>query len=120
MEIHHAGIHYYNQIGLADGRPRGQIYEIGGRQKRISARQFQAIALNSKIPDGRSIDNRCIEEIMRMMDQAGRINKKDPNAKKDAQLILEKFDATVRKIRSGELREEYGSLREHLSRYNPG
>jgi hypothetical protein len=49
-----------------------------------------------------------------MMDQAEHLNKKDPNAKKDAQLILEKFDATVRKIRSGELREQYGSLRSNI------
>ena len=114
MEIHHAGIHYYNQRGLTAGKLKGQIYETGGRQKRISARQFQAIALNSKIPDGRSIDNRCIEEIMRMMDQAGRINKKDPNARREAQHILAKFDATVRKIRSDELREEYGGVRSNL------
>ena len=72
------------------------------------------MALNSKIPDGRSVDNRCIDEIVGLMDQAGRINKKDPNGKKAAELILAKFDETVQKMRSNELREKYGSLHSYL------
>jgi hypothetical protein len=72
------------------------------------------VALNSKIPDGRSVDNRCIDEILILMDQAEHLNKKDPNAKKAAELILAKFDETVRKIRSSKLREKYGSLRSNL------
>ena len=59
MQIHHAGIHYYYQKGLAAGRSKGWIYESGSKQKRISIRQFQAVALNAKIPAGVSIDNRC-------------------------------------------------------------
>ena len=55
-QIHHAGIHYYYQKGLAAGRSKGWIYESGSKQKRISIRQFQAVALNSKIPAGVSID----------------------------------------------------------------
>ena len=49
-----------------------------------------------------------------MLDQAEHLNKKDPNAKREAQLILAKFDETVQKFRSGELREEYGLLRSKL------
>ena len=86
----------------------------GRMQKRISERQFQAVALNQKIPAGRSVDERCVEEILSLMEQAERINKKDPNAQKEARRILAKFDETVRKIRSDELREEYGSLRSNL------
>ena len=114
LQIHHAGIHYYYQTGLADGRSKGQIYETGGRQKRVSARQFQAVALNSKIPAGKSVDERCVEEIMSLQEQAERLNKKDPNARREAQLILEKFDETVRKMRSDELRERYGELRSDI------
>ena len=114
LQIHHVGIHYYYQMGLAAGRSKGQIYETGGRQKRISARQFQAVALNSKIPAGRSVDERCVGEIMRLEEQAEQLNKKDPNARREAQIILKKFHETVRKIRSDELREEYGSLRSKL------
>jgi hypothetical protein len=72
------------------------------------------VALNSKIPDGRSVDNQCIDEIMSLLDQAGRINKKDPDAKKSAQHILAKFDETVQKILSTRLRQQYGSLRSNL------
>ena len=111
LQIHHAGIHYYYQMGLVAGRSKGWIYETGGRQKRISARQFQAVALNSKIPAGRSVDERCVEEIVSLQEQAERLNKNDPNARTEAQIILEKFDATIREIRSDELRERYGGLR---------
>ena len=113
-KIHQAGIHYYNQMGLAAGKLKTQIYETGSRQKRISGRQFQAVALNSKIPAGRSVDNLCIYEIISLMDQAERINKKNLNAKKEAQLILAKFDEIIQKIRSTKLRQQYGSLRSNL------
>ncbi len=72
------------------------------------------MALNSKIPPGRSVNARCIEEIVSLQEQAERLNKKDPNAKKSAQLILAKFDETVQKIRSSRLRDKYGSLRSNL------
>jgi len=114
LQIHHAGIHYYYQMGLATGRSRGTIYENSGRQKRISARHFQAVALNSKIPRGKSVDERCVEEIVILQEQAEHLNKKDPNARGKAQHILEKFDAAVRKIRSGELRERYGGVRSDI------
>jgi len=114
LQIHHAGIHYYYQKGLVAGRSKGWIYETGGRQKRISARQFQAVALNSKIPRGKSVDERCVEEIVNLQEEAERLNKNDPNAGREAQRILEKFDAAVRKIRADELREEYGLLRSDI------
>ena len=72
------------------------------------------MALNSKIPAGRSVDVRCIDEILNLMDQAEHLNKKDPDAKKSAQRILAKFDETVKKIRSSKLREKYGSLRSNV------
>ena len=113
-KIHHAGIHYYYQMGLTDGVPKGQIYGSGSLQKRISERQFQAVALNQKIPAGKSIDDRCVDEILGLMEQAERINSKDPNAKKEARRILAEFNKNVRKIRSTKLRERYGSLRSNF------
>jgi hypothetical protein len=113
-QIHHAGIHYYNQKGLSAGELKGQIYESGSLQKRISERQFQAVALNQKIPAGRSVDDRCIDEIWGLMEQAERINKKDPNAQKEARRILAKFAKTVQMIRSTMLRQQYASLRSNL------
>ena len=113
-QIHHAGIHYYNQKGLSAGELKGQIYKSDRLQKRISERQFQAVALNQKIPDGRSVDEKCINEILSLMDQAERLNKRNLNVKKEAQIILEKFNKTVQMIRSTRLREEYGSLRSNF------
>jgi hypothetical protein len=113
-QIHHAGIHYYNQIGLSAGELKGRIYESGSLQKRISERQFQAVALNQKIPPGRSVDGRCVDEIWVLIEQAERMNKNDPNAKKEARRILAEFNKTVRKIRSADLRERYGSLRTNI------
>jgi hypothetical protein len=114
LQIHHAGIHYYYHMGLKEGRSKGRIYDTGGQQKRISARQFQAVALNSKIPRGKSVDERCIEEIVGLLEQAERLNKNDPNARQEAKLILERFDATVRKMRAGKLRERYGEVRSDI------
>jgi hypothetical protein len=65
-QIHHAGIHYYYRKGLAAGRSKGWIYESGRKQKRISMRQFQAVATGNKIPAGVPVDNRCADEIVRL------------------------------------------------------
>ena len=89
-QIHHAGIHYYYRKGLAAGRSKGWIYESGRRQKRISARQFQAVALNSKIPAGRSVDKRSIEEILGLLEEAERLDKNAPDAEEKAQSIMDK------------------------------
>lgn len=113
-QIHHAGIHYYYRMGSEDGRSKRRIYETGSKQKRISKRQFQAVALNQKIPAGRSVDDHCIDEILSLMEQAERINTKDSNAQKEARRILAEFDETVQKMRLSELREEYGSLRSNF------
>ena len=72
------------------------------------------MALNSKIPAGKSVDERCVEEIVSLQEQAEHLNKKDPNGGREAQQILEKFDETVRKIRSDELRERYGGTRSDI------
>jgi hypothetical protein len=114
IEIHHAGIHHFYQVGLSAGLSKGRIYEEGGRQKRITPRQFLAVALNSKIPAGKSVDERCVEEIVSLQEQADHLNKRDPNARREAQLILEKFDETIRKIRSNELRERYVGVRSDI------
>jgi hypothetical protein len=115
LEIHHAGIHHFYQTKLAAGLPKGRIYKEGGRQKRVTPRQFLAVALNSKIPAGRSVDDRCIHDIMELMEQAERLDKTEPGAKIKANRILAQFDDAVRKIRSDKLREEYGRLRSDLT-----
>jgi len=72
------------------------------------------VALNQKIPAGRSVDDQCIDEILSLMEKAERINTKDSNAQKEARRILAKFHETVQKIRLSELREQYGSLRSNF------
>ena len=72
------------------------------------------MALNSKIPPGKSVDERCVEEIVSLQEQAERINTKDSNAQKEARRILAEFDETVQKIRSTGLRIQYGSLRSNF------
>ena len=106
-QIHHAGIHYYYQKGIVAGRTKGWIYENGSKQKRISIRQFQAIALNSKIPAGVSVDNRCIDEIIRIFDAAAHLNKNDPDAKKETALLIKKYKKVVQQLRSENLKKIY-------------
>ena len=94
-QIHHAGIHYYYQKGLAAGRSKGWIYESGSRQKRISIRQFQAVALNSKIPAGVSVDNRCVDEIIRIFDAAERLDKNAPDVKNETATLDKKIQKSI-------------------------
>ena len=110
-QIHHAGIHYYYRKGLAAGRSKGWIYESGSRQKRISARQFQAVATRNKIPAGVPADNRCVDEIVRIYEEAERLNKSAPNASKSAHSIMERFEGCLNRIRSDEVRERYDGFR---------
>ena len=123
-QIHHAGIHYYYQKGLAAGRSRGWIYESGSKQKRISIRQFQAVALNSKIPAGVSVDNRCVDEIIRIFDAAERLDKNDPDAKNIAADLIDGYNQALQRFRSKNLKKPYEAelprlesmLTPHLSR----
>ena len=124
VQIHHAGIHYYYQKGLAAGRTKGWIYESGSRQKRISIRQFQAVALNSKIPAGVSVDNRYVDEIIRIFDAAERLDKNDPDAKKKATYLIKKYKKVLQQFRSKNLKNSYNAelprleiiLASHLTR----
>jgi hypothetical protein len=106
-QIHHAGIHYYYQKGLAAGRSKGWIYENGSRQKRISVRQFQAVALKAKIPAGVSVDNRCVDEIIRIFDAAERLDKNDPDGKKKATYLIKKYKKVLECFRSNNLKKIY-------------
>jgi hypothetical protein len=106
-QIHHAGIHYYYQRGLAAGRSKGWIYENGSKQKRISIRQFQAVALNSKIPAGVSVDNRCVDEIIRIFDAAEHLDKNGPVAKNASARLIKKYKKVLECFRSKDLKKIY-------------
>lgn len=107
MQIHHAGIHYYYQKGLVAGRSKGWIYENGSKQKRISVRQFQAVALKAKIPAGVPVDNRCINEIIRIFDAAERLDKNDPDAKNASARLIKKYKKVLNRFRSKNLKKIY-------------
>ena len=115
-QIHHAGIHYFYRKGLAAGRSKGWIYESGRRQKRISARQFQAIALNSKIPAGRSVDTRSIEEILGLLEEAQHMDKNAPDAEENARNMMERFEKSLNNIRNNEDRKNYEQVRPHIEK----
>jgi hypothetical protein len=106
-QIHHAGIHYYYRKGLEAGRSKGWIYENGSRQKRISIRQFQAIALKAKIPAGVSVDNRCVDEIIRIFDSAVRLDKNAPDVKNETALLIKKYKKVLERFRSNNLKKIY-------------
>ena len=110
-QIHHAGIHYYYRKGLAAGRLKGWIYESGSRQKRISEREFQAVATGQKIKPGIPVDNRCVGEIMMLLEQAERLDKSAPNAAESAHSIMDEFKGCLNRIRSDDVRERYKGLR---------
>ena len=110
-QIHHAGIHYYYRKGLEAGRLKGWIYESGSRQKRISARQFQAVATGNKITAGVPVDNRCVGEIMMLLEQAERLNKEAPDVEAAARDIMEGYEERLNCIRSDDVRERYEGLR---------
>ena len=106
-QIHHAGIHYYYRKGLEAGRSKGWIYKSGSRQKRISVRQFQAVALNSKIPAGVPVDNRCIEEIVTILDGAERLDKNAADVKNKATQMIDEYKRVLKRFRSKTLKESY-------------
>jgi hypothetical protein len=110
-QIHHAGIHYYYRKGLVAGRSRGWIYESGSRQKRISEREFQAVATGNKIPAGLPVDNRCVEEIVRIYEEAQNLDKSAPNASEIAHSKMDEFEENLNKIRSDDVRKRYEGLR---------
>ena len=106
-QIHHAGIHYYYRKGLAAGRSKGWIYKSGSRQKRISARQFQAVATGNKIPAGTSIDKKCIRKILSIFDKAQTIQHDDPSAKYRASCLIDEYNQILQSIRSEYYRKLY-------------
>jgi hypothetical protein len=110
-QIHHAGIHYYYRKGLAAGRSKGWIYESGSRQKRISEREFQAVVTGNKIPAGVPVDNRCVDEIVRLYGEAQNLDKSALNAAEIAHSIIDEFEGCLNRIRSDEVRERYDGFR---------
>jgi len=111
IDIFHAGIKNYYSDARKAGKDEKNIFADGSRQLRISEREFEAVAYDKKIPAGKTIDETCIETIIRLLDQAERMKKSDPNSKQKATDILNEFEETVKKFKSKKSREKYEAFR---------
>lgn len=106
--IKEAGYFHYYRNEKSKGTRDTLIYKRGATQLRVSDRQFRAVVSGDKIKPGKSVDTRSIDEIMGLLEEADHLDKNAPNADEIAHRIMEKFDSSVKNIRSTEIREIYG------------
>jgi integrase len=109
--IKEAGYVHFRDSERQKGTSDALINNKGAEQLRVTTRQFRAVATGHKIPAGVPIDNRCVDEIMRLYGQAERLNKRAPNAAESAHSIMDEFEECLNRIRSDEVRERYEGLR---------
>jgi len=109
--IKEAGYFHYRHSERRKGTSDALINKKGAEQLRVTTRQFRAVVTGNKIPAGVPIDNRCVDEIMRLYGQAERLNKSAPNAAESAHSIMDEFEECLNRIRSDEVREKYEGLR---------
>jgi integrase len=109
--IKEAGYVHFRDSERQKGTSDALINNKGAEQLRVTTRQFRAVATGHKIPAGVPIDNRCVDEIMRLYGQAERLNKRAPNAAESAHSIMDEFEECLNRIRSDEVREKYEGLR---------
>ncbi len=76
----------------------------------MTTRQFRAVVTGNKIPAGVPVDNRCVDAIVRLYDEAQNLDKSAPNASESAYSIMERFEG-LNRIRSDEVRERYDGFR---------
>lgn len=101
---------YFNFFRNEEGKytHETQIYEWGGKQMRVTARQFRAVVTGSKIGPGMSVDNRSGDELIRLLEEAEHLNKNAPDAAAIARGIMARFEQIVGGIRNQGKRENYG------------
>ena len=63
--------------------------------------------MNSKIPAGVSVDNRCIDEIIKIFDAAERLDKNASNAKNETARLIKKYKKVLECFRSKNLKKIY-------------
>jgi integrase len=74
--IKEAGYHHYAENERRKGTREAQIHKNGAKQLRVTERQFKAMVTGHKIGPGKTADDRSVEEIMRLIDEAERLDKK--------------------------------------------
>ena len=80
----------------------------------MTTRQFRAVVTGNKIPAGVPIDNRCVDEIIRLYGEAERLDKSASNAAEKAKDIMARFEGCLNRICDKTLREEYESMRPRI------
>jgi integrase len=109
--IKEAGYIHFRDSERRKGTSDALINKKGAEQLRVTTRQFRAIATGNKIPAGVPVDNRCVAEIMMLLEQAEGLKKEAPNASEIAHSIMYEFEGCLNRIRSDDVRERYEGLR---------
>jgi len=103
-----SGYFFFYQNEKRKGSRETRIYKEGGKQLRVTARQFRAVATGNKIRPGKTVDNRCIEQLFGLQEEAERLDKKAPNASEMARGIMARFEQIVASMRNQGTRDNYG------------
>jgi hypothetical protein len=109
--IKEAGYVHYRDSERKKGTSDALINKKGAEQLRVTTRQFRAVVTGNKIPAGVPVDNRCVEEIVRLYGEAQNLDKSAPNAVEIAHSIMERFEGCLNRIRGDEVRERYDGFR---------
>jgi integrase len=109
--IKEAGYVHYRDSERRKGTSGALINKKGAEQLRVTTRQFRAVATGNKITAGMPVDNRCVDEIMRLYDEAQNLDKSAPIAAEIAHSKMDEFEEWLNGIRSDEDRERYEGFR---------
>jgi hypothetical protein len=113
-EILEAGHHHYYAEVMARGQRPTAAFEFGGKQMRVTSRQFMAVVTGNKISAGTSVETRSVTNILRLFERAEFLKKDDPDVKILARGMMMEFEENLRSIRNEELRASYAKLRVRL------
>jgi hypothetical protein len=109
--IKEAGYVHYRDSERRKGTSDALINKKGAEQLRVTTRQFRAVVTGNKIPAGVPVDNRCVDEIVRLYGEAQNLDKSAPNVSEIAHSIIDEFEECLNRIRSDDVRERYEGLR---------
>ena len=127
MDIRHAGMKHFYMKCLSSGMDRKGILNKGGKQFRVTCRDFEAVALDRKIKAGVSVDDKLTNIFLESHDKAGRLVGNDPAVQIEAATIIKDFDKDAKKIKVLKNNKKYQDFRKmlldqlssHLTKQNP-